>query len=100
YGAAPCIGRTTRQTDHFLRWSGRVQSGRRLNGEEARHESSIEGYRHGMSELIVKNLHVKVADKEILKGIDLTVRQGETHALMGKNGSGKSTLASTMMGHP
>jgi Fe-S cluster assembly ATP-binding protein len=45
-------------------------------------------------------LWVRVEDKEILKGINLTVRQGETHALMGKNGSGKSTLASTLMGHP
>jgi len=53
-----------------------------------------------MSELIIKNLRVKVEDKEILKGINLTLRQGETHALMGKNGSGKSTLASTLMGHP
>jgi Fe-S cluster assembly ATP-binding protein len=52
------------------------------------------------SELVIRNLHVSVEDKEILKGIDLTVRQGETHALMGKNGSGKSTLASTLMGHP
>src|SRR5579864_2811062 len=53
-----------------------------------------------MSELIIKNLRVRVADKEILKGINLTLRQGETHALMGKNGSGKSTLASALMGHP
>jgi Fe-S cluster assembly ATP-binding protein len=52
------------------------------------------------SELVIRNLHVSVEDKEILKGINLTVRQGETHALMGKNGSGKSTLASTLMGHP
>jgi Fe-S cluster assembly ATP-binding protein len=53
-----------------------------------------------MSELIIKDLWVRVEDKEILKGINLTVRQGETHALMGKNGSGKSTLASALMGHP
>jgi Fe-S cluster assembly ATP-binding protein len=53
-----------------------------------------------MSELVIKDLFVKVEDKVILKGINLTVRQGETHALMGKNGSGKSTLASTLMGHP
>ncbi len=52
------------------------------------------------SELVIKDLRVRVEDKEILKGINLTVRQGETHALMGKNGSGKSTLASTLMGHP
>jgi Fe-S cluster assembly ATP-binding protein len=53
-----------------------------------------------MSELIIKNLHVSIEDKEILKGVDLTVRQGETHAIMGPNGTGKSTLAYTLMGHP
>jgi len=53
-----------------------------------------------MSELIITDLWVSVEGKEILKGINLAVRSGETHALMGKNGSGKSTLASTLMGHP
>ncbi|MBI4732658.1 MAG: Fe-S cluster assembly ATPase SufC [Chloroflexi bacterium] len=53
-----------------------------------------------MSELVVKNLHVSIEDKEILKGVDLTVRQGEIHAIMGPNGTGKSTLAYTLMGHP
>ena len=52
------------------------------------------------SELVINNLHVTVNDKEILKGVNLTVRQGETHALMGPNGSGKSTLAYAIMGHP
>lgn len=51
-------------------------------------------------ELVVKDLHVKVEDREILKGIDLTVRPGEVHAIMGPNGSGKSTLAYSLMGHP
>lgn len=50
--------------------------------------------------LEIRNLHVNVEDKEILKGVNLTVRQGETHALMGPNGSGKSTLAYALMGHP
>lgn len=53
-----------------------------------------------MSELIIKNLHVKIEDKEILKGLDLTIKQGEIHAIMGPNGTGKSTLAYTLMGHP
>ncbi len=53
-----------------------------------------------MSELVIKNLHVSIEGKEILNGLDLTVRQGEVHALMGPNGSGKSTLAYSLMGHP
>ena len=50
--------------------------------------------------LVVKNLHVSVEGKPILKGVDLVVRPGEIHAIMGPNGSGKSTLAYTLMGHP
>lgn len=53
-----------------------------------------------MSTLTVKNLHVQVEDKEILKGIDLVVNEGETHALMGPNGNGKSTLLAAIMGNP
>src|ERR687890_1696164 len=53
-----------------------------------------------MAELEIKNLHVSVGDKQILKGVDLHVRTGEFHALMGPNGSGKSTLANAVMGHP
>ncbi len=50
--------------------------------------------------LSVQNLHVKVEDKEILKGVDLNIYAGEIHAIMGRNGSGKSTLSYTLMGHP
>jgi Fe-S cluster assembly ATP-binding protein len=53
-----------------------------------------------MSLLEIRNLHVRAADKEILKGVDLAVGRGEIHALMGPNGSGKSTLANAIMGHP
>ena len=53
-----------------------------------------------MSELVIKNLHVSIDGKEILKGLDLMVKQGEVHAIMGPNGTGKSTLAYTLMGHP
>jgi len=50
--------------------------------------------------LEIRNLHVSVEDKPILKGVNLTVKQGEVHALMGPNGTGKSTLAYALMGHP
>ena len=53
-----------------------------------------------MAELEIRNLHVKVDEKQILKGVDLDAEKGKIHALMGPNGSGKSTLANAIMGHP
>jgi Fe-S cluster assembly ATP-binding protein len=53
-----------------------------------------------MSQLEIRNLHVSIEGKEILKGVDLTVEQGKVNAIMGPNGTGKSTLAYTLMGHP
>src|SRR5512143_3715351 len=53
-----------------------------------------------MSQIEIKNLHVSIEGKEILKGVDLTAQQGKIHAIMGPNGTGKSTLAYTLMGHP
>ncbi len=50
--------------------------------------------------LVVKDLHASIGEKEILKGINLTIRDGETHAIMGPNGSGKSTLSAVLVGNP
>lgn len=53
-----------------------------------------------MSVLEIKNLHVGIDGKEIVKGLNLTINPGETHAIMGPNGTGKSTLSYALMGHP
>lgn len=50
--------------------------------------------------LSITDLHVSVEDKEIVRGLNLTMNEGEVHAIMGPNGSGKSTLVNALMGHP
>ena len=53
-----------------------------------------------MSQLVIKDLHISIGDKAIVRGLNLTIRQGEVHAIMGPNGTGKSTLAKAIAGHP
>lgn len=53
-----------------------------------------------MSALEIRDVHVSIEEREILKGVNLVIKQGEVHALMGPNGTGKSTLAYSLMGHP
>ena len=71
--------------------------------DPARHDRRLPAWNlpgRSMADLEIRNLHVAAGDKQILKGVDLHVRDGEFHALMGPNGSGKSTLANAIMGHP
>src|SRR5947199_10494953 len=76
-----------------------VENRKRTNKARIQHERESEK-EQGLSQLEIKDLHACIEGKEILKGVDFQVKQGEIHAIMGPNGSGKSTLASTIMGHP
>jgi len=58
------------------------------------------GHNRDVNALVIEDLRVSVADRQIVRGLNLTVRSGEVHAIMGPNGSGKSTLANTLMGSP
>lgn len=79
----------------MLKKMSSIMKGRWKKGEGRRETED------GMTELLkIENLHVEIDSKEIIHGLNLSIKKGEIHALMGRNGSGKSTFSNTLMGHP
>ena len=96
-------GVTKALAGHHAGRAGRVLPPRRAQrGRDRQRRLTHFNPRNGakLAELEIRNLHVSVEDKQILRGLDLDVEKGKVHALMGPNGSGKSTLANAIMGHP
>lgn len=94
---------TAAQTELSGAVAGLAVRTRRSRGRAAAtRRAHLEVGASGATLLEVKDLHARVAgtDKEILKGLSITIKEGEIHAIMGKNGSGKSTLSKVLVGHP
>src|SRR6185503_19983463 len=109
--AAPCSSVAPKWTTSKASWApvssstiptcvttARVAKASRSDDRPYQHKDR--GNMSNNAELVIRDIHVGIEGKDILKGLDLEVKKGEIHALMGPNGSGKSTLANTLMGHP